>query len=191
LFYGVKMVKKQLVEQTTSLSCRRVLLLAGPALRRSLARIISHEKDLSLCGEECDPLDALKALPRLQPSLAIVDLESGSGSSQSLIKELRRRRPKLKILAVSNQNGASFVDKTLRAGADGFIGKTDAASEELAHAIRDVLSGYIYVTEEVEVAERNAAEKTKRKEKRLRPKLTLRTERELISYASRGVAAGG
>jgi DNA-binding NarL/FixJ family response regulator len=167
----VKTVKKQPIEKTTSSGCGRILVLAGPALRRTLARIISHEKDLSLCGEECDPLDVLKALPRLTPSLVIVDLEFGSGSSQSLIKEFRRRMPKMKILATSSQNGAPYVDKTLRAGADGFIWKTEAASEELAHAIRDVLSGYIYVTEEV--AEGNAAEKTKRREKRLRPKLTL------------------
>jgi DNA-binding NarL/FixJ family response regulator len=181
------MVTKQLVEETASSGCRRILVLARPAFRRTLARIIRHQKDLSLC-EECDLRDALKALPGLEPALEVVDLELGDRSGQSLIKELRRRRPKMKILAASSHNGASYVDKTLRAGADGFIGKTEAASEELAHAIRDALSGYIYVTEEV--AEGNAAVKTNRREKRLRQKLTLRAEGELISYASRGAAAG-
>jgi DNA-binding NarL/FixJ family response regulator len=182
------MVKKQLAEKSISACCGRILVLAGPALRRTLSRIISHETDLSLCGEKCDPVDALRALPRLQPALVIVDVELGNGNGQSLIKELRRRRPKIKILAASSHNGASYVDKTLRAGADGFIGKTEASSEELAHAIRDVLSGYIYVTEEV--AEESAAGKTNRREKRVREKLAPRTERELMSYASRGAAAG-
>jgi DNA-binding NarL/FixJ family response regulator len=43
---------------------------------------------------------------------------------------------------------ALYVDRVLRAGGDGYIMK-QVDPEEIVHAIRDVLGGHIYVSEEV------------------------------------------
>jgi DNA-binding NarL/FixJ family response regulator len=43
---------------------------------------------------------------------------------------------------------ALYADRVLRAGGDGYIMKEESP-EEIIHAIRDVLDGHIYVSEEV------------------------------------------
>jgi DNA-binding NarL/FixJ family response regulator len=43
---------------------------------------------------------------------------------------------------------ALYVDRVLRAGGDGYVMK-QVDPEEIVHAIRDVLGGHVYVSEEV------------------------------------------
>jgi DNA-binding NarL/FixJ family response regulator len=51
---------------------------------------------------------------------------------------------------------ALYADRVLRAGGDGYIMKQEDP-EEIVHAIRDVLGGHIYVSEEVLASTANAA----------------------------------
>jgi DNA-binding NarL/FixJ family response regulator len=65
-----------------------------------------------------------------------------------LIKEIRAVDRKIKLLVVSMHDQALYADRVLRAGGDGYIMKQEDP-EEIIHAIRDVLAGHIYVSDEV------------------------------------------
>ena len=111
-------------------------------------QIISGEKDLSVCGEAGDADHALEAIARLKPDLVLVDITLPGKSGLELIKELRSRNSKVRILVVSMHDEALYADRVLRAGGDGYIMKQEDP-EEIVHAIRDILGGHIYVSEEV------------------------------------------
>ena len=119
-----------------------------PVFREGLVQIISGEKDLSVCGEAGDADHALQAIARLKPDLVLVDITLPGKSGLELIKELRSRNSQVRILVVSMHDEALYADRVLRAGGDGYIMKQEDP-EEIVHAIRDVLGGHIYVSEEV------------------------------------------
>src|SRR5208282_4088003 len=130
-------------------SRRKIFIVEDhPVFREGLVQIISGEKDLSVCGEAGDADHALKAIARLKPDLVLVDITLPGKSGLELIKELRSRNSKVRILVVSMHDEALYADRVLRAGGDGYIMKQEDP-EEIVHAIRDVLGGHIYVSEEV------------------------------------------
>ena len=128
---------------------RKVFIVEDhPTFREGLVQILSGQKDLMVCGQAGDADRALPAIARLNPDLVLVDITLPGKSGLELIKELRLRNSKVRILVVSMHEEALYADRVLRAGGDGYIMKQEDP-EEIVHAIRDVLAGRIYVSEEV------------------------------------------
>jgi DNA-binding NarL/FixJ family response regulator len=119
-----------------------------PAFREGLIQVMRGEKDLNVCGAAGDADHALQAIARLKPDLVLVDITLPGKGGLELIKELRLRNSKVRILVVSMHDEALYADRVLRAGGNGYIMKQEDP-EEIVHAIRDVLGGHIYVSEEV------------------------------------------
>jgi DNA-binding NarL/FixJ family response regulator len=128
---------------------RRIFLVEDhPVFRQGLAQILRAEKDLKVCGEAATAEEALSEILRLQPDLAVVDITLPGKSGLELIKELRAKKVKVKILVLSMHDEAIYANRVLRAGADGYIMKQEDPGE-IVHAIRDVLRGHIYLSEQV------------------------------------------
>ena len=136
-------------EESRSAVRRKVFIVDDhPVFREGLAQVINGEGDLIVCGEADDAEQALEVIPGLQPHLVLVDISLPGKSGLELIKELRARNGGVKLLVVSMHDEALYAERVLRAGADGYIMKQEDP-EEIVHAIRDVLGGHIYVSEEV------------------------------------------
>jgi len=127
-----------------------------PVFREGLVQIIKGQKDLCVCGKSGDADHALPAIERLGTDLVLVDITLPGKSGLELIKELRARNSKVRILVVSMHDEALYADRVLRAGGDGYIMKQEDP-EEIVHAIRDVLGGHIYVSEDVLASNGNAS----------------------------------
>jgi len=119
-----------------------------PVFREGLEQVLNKEPGLTVCGAAEGTAQALKEIVRLQPDLVLVDIGLPGRSGLELIKELRAADQKVKLLVISMHDEALYADRVLRAGGDGYIMKQEDP-EEIIHAIRDVLSGHIYVSEEV------------------------------------------
>jgi len=119
-----------------------------PVFREGLAQIINSEDDLTVCGEAEDAEHALEAILGLKPDLVLEDITLPGKSGLELIKELRDLNLSVKLLVLSMHDEALYADRVLRAGGDGYIMKEEDP-EEVVHAIRDVLGGRIYVSEQV------------------------------------------
>lgn len=119
-----------------------------PVFREGLVQIINNEGDLIVCGEVADAEQALEAIARLKPDLVLVDITLPGRSGLELIKDLRARNGDVKLLVLSMHDEALYADRVLRAGGDGYIMKEEDPGE-VVDAIRDVLSGRIYVSEQV------------------------------------------
>jgi DNA-binding NarL/FixJ family response regulator len=119
-----------------------------PVFRDGLAKLLNAEPDITVCGEAGDAKTALKSIRRLKPELAVVDLGLPGKSGLDLIKEIRALKLPVKLLVVSMFDEALYAQRVLRAGGDGYIMKQEDP-QEIILAIRDVLAGRIYVSEDV------------------------------------------
>jgi DNA-binding NarL/FixJ family response regulator len=157
-----------------------------PVFREGLRQVVNREADLKVCGEAGDYDDALDGIVRSRPDLALVDISLPGKSGLDLIRKLRSQSSKVKLLIVSMHDEALYADRVLRAGGDGYIMKQEDP-EEIVHAIRDVLGGHIYVSEEVMESRANghAAKSESTDKKRLLDQLT-DTELEILELLGRG-----
>lgn len=139
---------KTLKNRSTLAASNVFIVEDHPVFREGLAQIVGSEKDLKVCGAAGTAVKALKEIARLKPDLVLVDLGLPGKSGLEFIKEIRTVNRKIKLLVVSMHDEALYADRVLRAGGDGYIMKQEDP-EEIVHAIRDVLRGHIYVSEEV------------------------------------------
>lgn len=133
-----------------------------PVFREGLVRLLAAEKDLEVCGEAGDFEKGIKGIQQHHPDLVLVDLELPGKSGLDLIKKVRASKIPVKMLVVSMYDEALYADRVLRAGGDGYIMKEESP-EEIIDAIRDVLGGHIYVSEEVMESHFGAAPKPEAK----------------------------
>lgn len=117
-----------------------------PIVRQGLSQLINHEKDLEVCGHAEDSHGALKQLKTLKPDLIIVDISLSDSSGIELIKDIRVHFPNLPVLTLSMHDESLYAERALRAGAKGYVMKQEA-TETVIVAIRHVLSGRLYVSE--------------------------------------------
>lgn len=128
---------------------RKVLIVDDhPILRKGLTLLINQEPDLFVCAEAENAQKALESLDDVVPDMAIVDISLPGIDGIELIKELRLRHKEMPVLVVSMHDEALYAERSLRAGARGYIMKQEALEKVLV-AIRKVLEGEIFVSERI------------------------------------------
>lgn len=125
---------------------KRILLVDDhPLMRAGLAQLINRQSDLVVCGEAGDPAEAFRKLVESTPDLVLADISMPGRSGIDFIKDLQSLLPAIAILVVSAHDEMHYAERSLRAGARGYIMK-DASGEGLLAAIRQVLGGGTYVS---------------------------------------------
>jgi DNA-binding NarL/FixJ family response regulator len=129
---------------------RRVFLVDDhPIVRHGMTQLINREPDLMICGESEDASKALMAIGTAKPDAVVVDLTLKRSSGFSLIKNLNALYPKLPILVLTIHEESLYAERTLRAGAKGYLMKEEAM-ENVLLAIRQVIAGKIYLSEKIQ-----------------------------------------
>jgi len=127
----------------------RILILEEhPLLRHGIADYLNCQPDVIVCGEADNIRDARQKIQECKPELLLIALRLGTGDSLEFVKALKSERPALLILVYSAFEETIFAERALRAGADGYVMKK-AAKEELLAAIREIMSGNVYVSRDV------------------------------------------
>jgi len=158
-----------------------------PIIRQGLGQLIDNEKDLSVCGQAEDAYEAMKEITKLKPDLIIVDISLRRSNGLELIKNLRQDNPSLGVLVLSMHNETLYAERGLRAGANGYIMKEEAP-EKIIHAIRRILGGKIYVSENV--ATRMLSKLVNGKAEALSAPIESLTDRELEVFGLIGQGRG-
>jgi DNA-binding NarL/FixJ family response regulator len=117
-----------------------------PLVREHLTALIQRETDLEVCGEAADAPTALSLISQQAPDLVILDISLKRSSGLELIKSLKELWPKLPALVLSMHDEMLYAERSLRAGALGYITKEEATVNVLS-AIRKVLGGQVYLSE--------------------------------------------
>jgi DNA-binding NarL/FixJ family response regulator len=137
------------MSSSTSVDKKRVFLVDDHAvLREGLAELINHSPDLVVCGTAATSEEALTRIPEARPDLIVVDLALPDTGGMELLRMLKLRHPLVPALVLSMHDEAVYAERTLRAGAKGYIMKHEAITEVQA-AIRRVLEGGLYLSRRI------------------------------------------
>lgn len=124
----------------------RVLIVDDHSLvRRGMADLLSHEPDLTVCGEAADSVSAYQLVRDAAPDVAVVDISLNNSNGLELIKEIKASHPSVRIVVSSMHDETLFGERCLRAGAMAYVNK-DEAAEKVVDAIREVLKGNLYLS---------------------------------------------
>ena len=119
----------------------RVLIADDHAVvREGLRAFLALQDDVEVVGEAADGEEAVQAVVRLEPDVALVDLVMPRVDGIEAIGRIRAERPQTRVIVLT-----SFVDEdkmlpAVRAGAVGYLLK-DVAPQDLVSAIRTVHGG--------------------------------------------------
>jgi len=128
---------------------KRIFIVDDHAMfRDGLRRLIDLEPDLTVCGDARDAETGLKGLGETSPDLVIVDISLDSTSGIDLIKSIKRDHEDVPVLVVSMHSESLYGDRALRAGAMGYVMKSEPATTVVA-AIRKVLGGNVHISEKM------------------------------------------
>jgi DNA-binding NarL/FixJ family response regulator len=114
--------------------------------RDGLAEFINRQKELMCCASVANSAAIRSAIETERPDILLLDLRLGAEDGLELIKALRQERPSLPILILSQCSEDVYGERALRAGAQGYLMKEEAAHEVLT-AIQTVLRGEMYATQ--------------------------------------------
>ena len=117
-------------------------------VRHGLASLLAREKDFVIIGEAGSYEEALEALAKQTPDVAIVDITLKDKSGLDLIRDAREKYPDIKYLVLSMHDESVYAEKALRAGAQGYVMK-EKADEVIVDALRTVLRGEVFVSSEM------------------------------------------
>lgn len=119
-----------------------------PMMRQGLAQLINHERDLAASCEAGTASQALNMVVARKPDLVIVDISLPDKNGLELIKDIQVFHPYLPILVISMHDESIYAERVLRAGGRGYIMKQEGG-RKLMQAIRQVLSGQIYLSDKM------------------------------------------
>jgi DNA-binding NarL/FixJ family response regulator len=119
-----------------------------PLFRERLCQLINDEQDMEICGEAENAQPALRIIRDSPPDLAIVDISLKTSSGLELVKNIRALSIGVPVLVLSMHDESLYAERALRAGAAGYITKSEEAAQVLL-AVRAVLAGKIYLSQEM------------------------------------------
>jgi DNA-binding NarL/FixJ family response regulator len=131
--------KKETVRQ------RIFLVDDHPITRQGVAALINQQPNLIVCGEADSAYEALELIPKANVDMAVVDITLKTTSGIELMKSIKSQFPHLPVLMMSMHEESMYAERSLRAGAKGYIMKQEANSKIL-DAINAILRGELYLS---------------------------------------------
>ncbi len=122
-----------------------VIVEDHPMFRERLAELINREPDLEVCGEADNIRDGFDLITRGGAEVAIVDITLQGSSGLELLKNLKAAGTGVPVLVLSMHDETLYAERVLRAGAKGYITKSEASAKVMT-ALRQVLAGEIYLS---------------------------------------------
>jgi DNA-binding NarL/FixJ family response regulator len=127
---------------------RLFILDYHPMMREGLAQLINNESDLMVCGEAGTGREVPDLLGKTKPDLVLADISLPDKNGLEVIKDIQTLQPGLAVLVISMHDESLYAERVLRAGGRGYVMKQEGGKKLMA-AIRQVLSGQIYVSEKM------------------------------------------
>lgn len=117
-------------------------------VRDGMRFAIKQQSDMEVVGEAENGPEALKLAAALKPDLIVMDLRLGEASGIDVTREVLAVSPGSQIVILSAYPDSEYVNEAVQAGVRGYVLKSNA-SLEILEAIRTVLDGKFYLTNEI------------------------------------------
>jgi two-component system NarL family response regulator len=164
----------------------RIMLVDDhPLIREAIAHLVASAPDFELVGEAANGKECLERIADLRPDILVLDIAMPDMNGEQVSRELRRRYPELKIIALSGYNDRQFVRAMTKAGAKAYVVKS-ASGRELIHALRAVASGKNYLSPEVIEAVMTLWEDSAPSAGLSQPDILGKREKEVLKHIAQG-----
>jgi two-component system response regulator DesR len=136
----------------------RILLAEDQGMvRGALASLLNLEPDIEVVGQVADGDQVVAEALRLNPDVALLDIEMPGLDGLAAAEALRRATPTCRVLILTTFGRPGYLRRAMDAGASGFLVK-DGPVELLADAIRRVLAGERVIDPKLAVAALSAGD---------------------------------
>ncbi len=115
-----------------------------PIVRSGLKTVLDAQADLQVIAEAEDGADAVKKALAEDVDLAILDVSMPKLTGIQAAAELHKRKPELKLLMLSMYDSEQYLYESLRAGASGYVLKSDA-DHDIVDACRRTMRGQSFL----------------------------------------------
>lgn len=130
----------------------RVLVVDDHAvIRRGVQQILHPYPEWELCGEADSGEEAIKLAETLKPEIIIMDVSMPGLNGLEASRVIHGRLPETKILLLTLHSSPELVRTAFRAGARGYVLKSDA-EHELVRALRVIAGEGTYVSPAIDAA---------------------------------------
>jgi DNA-binding NarL/FixJ family response regulator len=115
-----------------------------PIVRSGLRKVLDSKPDMEVVAEAEDGAEAVRLALAEHVHVAILDVSMPRMTGIQAAEELHRRKPELKLLMLSMYDSEQFLFESLRAGASGYVLKSDA-DQDIVEAVRRTMRGQSFL----------------------------------------------
>lgn len=123
----------------------RILLVDDHTLVRQGLRSLLEREGFTIVGEASDGMEAVQQARSLSPDIVVMDITMPSQNGLSASREIQKSLPTAKVILLTQHCEDMYIADALDAGVAGYVLKSQVSSD-LLHAIRQVLSGHVYIS---------------------------------------------
>ena len=111
----------------------RVLIVDDhEVVRRGVRSLLLTQRDLDVCGEAVDGLDAIEKAKMLLPDLVLMDFSMPNLNGFEATREIRRILPQTEVIILSQHETSQMATQAFRAGALGYVVKSSVSKNIFA-----------------------------------------------------------
>ena len=148
---------------------------------RGIESMLKGTREIQVVGTYENADETIKHIEKDKPDVLLLDINLPDINGIDLCKQLVKKYPELKIIALTNFDDISFTKRMLKSGAHGYLLKnTDKL--EILEALKMVLSGELYIQKNIQKRLLNQ-KLTKTVHNGLQPNLTRREQDVLLAIS--------
>ena len=145
-------------------------------MRVGLNALFSHQHDMTVVGEACDGLEAVRLAEELDPDVVVMDLKMPKLDGAEATRRILDVTPDAKILVITSYGTSDDLVRAVQNGVRGAMIKS-APIEEIVDSVRAVNAG----GEAFPLAVRQLVAETPR------PTILTKRQEEILQSATRGL----
>jgi DNA-binding NarL/FixJ family response regulator len=115
-----------------------------PIVRSGLKKVLDAQADLRVVAEAENGAEAVAKALAEDVHLAILDVSMPRMTGIQAAEELRKRKPELRVLMLSMHDSEQFLFESLKAGASGYVLKSNA-DQDIVEACRRTMRGQSFL----------------------------------------------
>jgi DNA-binding NarL/FixJ family response regulator len=120
-----------------------------PVILQGFSYMLQDIPGIKLGGKFADADSGLEFIGRESVDIVLLDINLSGKNGIDACAEIKQISPNCKIIAISNINEHSIIQRMLQAGAAGYLLK-NASTEEVLNAIQSVVEGGIGLSKNVQ-----------------------------------------
>jgi DNA-binding NarL/FixJ family response regulator len=128
----------------------KVLIVDDHAfIRRGVQTILDPFPEWEFCGEAANGKEAIRMAGELKPEVIIMDISMPELNGIEATRAIRKNQPTVKIVLLTLHDSSELLRIAFRAGAKGYLLKTDA-EQELVKALTVVIGEGAYISPKID-----------------------------------------